>query len=79
MKCIPKISIPITLVYTYFSKAFDGVDHCIPFNKVLKLEQRGLSDNLTVLIISYKYLTERKLCYIYGFKSNNFIANSGVP
>uniref|UniRef100_V5GPT7 RNA-directed DNA polymerase n=1 Tax=Anoplophora glabripennis TaxID=217634 RepID=V5GPT7_ANOGL len=65
----------VDVVYTDFSKAFDKVNYGILLNK---LSLFGLNDNLILLIKSY--LSQRELYVSYnGFKSENFIATSGVP
>lgn len=65
----------VDVVYTDFSKAFDKVNHGL---LIYKLDHLGFSNSLLRLFRSY--LSQRKLYVSYnGFKSNTFIATSGVP
>lgn len=65
----------LDVVYTDFARAFDTVDHGILLDK---LHRFGFNSNLHKLMSSY--LSERISCVYYnGYKSNDFVATSGVP
>lgn len=65
----------VDVVYTDFSKAFDRLDHYLLLKK---LESFGLSDSLIMVVRSYLC---NRLQYVQhrGFKSSNFLQQSGVP
>ena len=65
----------VDIIFTDFSKAFDRLDHGI---LLIKLSRAGLDLNLLTLFNSY--LCERRMTVqVNGFKSNEFVATSGVP
>lgn len=65
----------VDVVYTDFSKAFDRVDHKLLIDK---LNHIGFSNSLSNFFISY--LKNRlQYVYYYGFRSNTYLATSGVP
>lgn len=65
----------VDVIYTDFSKAFDRLDHGI---LLCKLRRFGFSDKLLDLFASY--LQDRRQYVEYrGFKSDQFLATSGVP
>lgn len=65
----------VDVVYTDFSKAFDRLDH----GRLLKkISDFGLTNSFISFL--HSYLNERELIVEYhGFRSNKFIAKSGVP
>ena len=65
----------VDVVYTDFSKAFDRLDHGILLSK---LSCFGFNNNLIKFI--QNYLTDRSQYVQYrGYRSNTFVATSGVP
>lgn len=65
----------VDVIYTDFSKAFDRLDHSI---LLFKLKQYGFSDKLADLFTSYLHCRRQYVEY-RGFRSDEFIATSGVP
>lgn len=65
----------VDVIYTDFSKAFDRLDHGI---LLCKLRQFGFSDKLSDLLASYLHCRRQYVEY-RGFRSDEFIASSGVP
>lgn len=65
----------VNVIYTNFTKAFDGLDHSILLHK---LDMLGFATSLLQLFQSY--LRNRyQLVQYQGFKSDKFLQVFGVP